>query len=1123
MKITTPFSMILALAVFGTPLVSQAQDPAAEFKVVRQLLAEKKAADALKRIDQVLAVYGNPNSRVGKQFAYFAPFFLWQKGGVLCDMGDFDGACAAYKELASNPMYKERVMIDKSKQLPGWNDEGYAPLLTMAVFQEGMTRYQQASGVDGKGGKQEAYEQCIPLLEEYLKLYRAGKVSQREKKMKLDGRVGVLLLQAYLLKPQPDFDKASSYMGRVGDAKSSLPDDIVMPALNTVMRVASDNPQYIQWVSKMIDASPGSFHVAPHRLAPYIGNLFNFGLRSVRLTEDSLKAGNMDQALAGLRTANAIFGIMPDTVEARDSLHSVVELVGSSGRPVEDKNMGITYAGQRSAGYEKRLNELIEGKTELEAYTMLSLANVAMRMGSNRLAKAGIKLVLERYPHLRQQGGEKKEMRDLNYLQYSQLCRATGDEATALKYEDKIDPGNVGDGNKNVVAINKMIRFTKEKQWEQVIPAADEVLSGLDKETDALNYVGACFSKIAANYYLARMEEVVKEGTALLKSGVLTPKAGGLTQEQVLNYEPQTMYFVMDAYKELGAKDPENYDKAMDIADAFMQKYPSIDLQENSMAPNVYFDAITVLLKRRGHGNENADKADLKKALRYCDVIAKNWKEHEVYPTSRLLAGSILINGDDDSVKPQGIDALEECVAAALKQENGKGKSVASNALFWLASFAPEYPREGEDAAALAARVKGYFDTYWKNVDSEGDAYALQMASLQLSRSLETKDPAVYEAALAKDREVIVREAAFNFKNDQHNPELERTINSYVESYVNGEKELHGKELTLEEKRQHLTNFPGIDPKDKYTNAILRMALLNSMREALTSAKRAGKGSTKALEKEIDDELRNMRNDFKPEDITNFICVQIGNFGLDKARISTDSRQEFVQSALAYFKQVRDRGTDYQNEAALGMAQALSLSQDAADRQKARELYSPLTSAQDPAVAGPALIGLTDLNMNEQKYQEAVESAGKFMNIRGGSTPRERLEMMLKLAEAYCASGKVQEGIQTYVNLYSQNRGNISFSAPAVEGIMTQLWKRNTPASGDRLKNTFKQSDHWRAWNTGRDYVTQIRRSGIEQKMSPDERDAFNRVVSLVGEYEKDAGVQREEKEKNDFQSKLSK
>ena len=109
------------------------------------------------------------------------------------------------------------------------------------------------------------------------------------------------------------------------------------------------------------------------------------------------------------------------------------------------------------------------------------------------------------------------------------------------------------------------------------------------------------------------------------------------------------------------------------------------------------------------------------------------------------------------------------------------------------------------------------------------------------------------------------------------------------------------------------------------------------------------------------------------------------------------------------------------------------------------------------------------------------------------------------------------------MNLYSQNRGNITFSAPACKAMMEQYWKRNNPTSGDRLKGTFKQSDHWLAWNTGQNYVEQIRRSGIEAKMTPGERDKFNEVKLLLDQYAKDPKVQAEDKERKAFQAQLSK
>ena len=235
------------------------------------------------------------------------------------------------------------------------------------------------------------------------------------------------------------------------------------------------------------------------------------------------------------------------------------------------------------------------------------------------------------------------------------------------------------------------------------------------------------------------------------------------------------------------------------------------------------------------------------------------------------------------------------------------------------------------------------------------------------------------------------------------------------------------------------------------------------------------------------------------------------------------ARKQEVEMAISYFDQVLSRGRDMIKEATLGKANALALSDSDAQRKESFELFTKLAASTDPSIVGPALMGLTDLNMNIKNYKAAVESASKFMNVRGGSTPRERLSMMLKLGEAYCASGDVQSGLQTYMNLYSQNRGNITFSAPACKAMMEQYWKRNAPATGDRMKGNYKQSDRWLAWNTGQSYVDQIKRAGIEAKMTPAERDLFNEVTLLLNQYAKDPKVQAEDKARKAFQAQLTK
>ena len=1132
MNTYTSFATVLALTVAGAPLVSHAQDPAAEYKTVLELRGAKKGQEALARIDKVLAAYGNPASRVGQQFAFFAPFFLWQKGETLTDMGQVDQAYAVFKELSENPKYKDPEMIKKSKVLPGWGEEGYSPLLTASVFQMGLLRYKEAAGSQGKPGNPKKYDECIPLLEEYLKLYEGkgnNKVSKKELEWGLDGKVCFLLMQSYLLKEKPNFQKAGEYLEKGKKAKVTLSGEMFMQGMNTVMQVALQHPDYVDWVSKLVDNNPGSLHLSADRLAPYSGNFFNYAIKFGKIEEEALRAGDMKKAGAAARAVTGLLGLMPDTAETLYAPEGVTKLVGDYPKAIPDKQMGSSYNGSNAKILTNQYTKLMDEQTPLEGYAILAQANTAAQMGSNRLAKAGFKVLLDRYPKLRQkQGDQWKDLLDTNRIQYAQFCRATGDEATATKVEGMVDSGKVDASGRNMVAVNKMQRFVQQKEWDKVVPAADEVMRLLSGEKGTVNYVAANFSKLAALYQMQKMEDVVKVGEDFLNSGMLKPKEDQLTQEQVNSFEGQARYFVMDAYRRLADKDESNLDKSLEASEAFMKKFPSLKEEENPMAPNVYYNAVDTLLKRDGHGDEAAAKQDRQKALQYCDVIAKNWPNSEVYPTARLLAGNIIIHGEDDDKKGAAIDAFEQSADSALKQPNNRGRSVASTALFYLASYSPEFPRAGEDESAVTQRVAGYFDRFWKEADCEGNPLALQMAALQLSRSLQGKDVAAYEKAVAKAQEVIARDATYAFRNNTQNPELERTINSYVSSYVEGEKSMHGKDLSLEEKTQHLTNFPGIQKEDRYTNAILHMALLTSMNEALSVAKRAGDTKKAAdLERDIAHSFRAMRDSFKPEDLTNFICVQVGNYEVDYAsrfRVGSSERAEELDMALAYFEQVISRNTDYQNEALLGKANALALSSNAAQQQQAFALYTKLAGGNDPAIVAPALVGLTNLNMTTQNYRGAVDSASKFIEIRGsGVSPRARLEMMLKLGEAYCASGDVIKGLQTYMNLYAQNRGNITFSAPAVKAMMEQLWKRNTPSSGDRLKGNFKQSDRWKAWHTGLDYVTQIRRSGIDKKMTPGDRDLFNEVTILVDEYGKDSAVQREEKEKNDFQSKIQK
>lgn len=1110
------------MAAFSTPVVCQAQDPAAEFRVVQQLAANGRTADALARCDKVLSVYGNPKSRVAKQFTHFVPFFLWQKGQILMTTRDYDGAYEAFSKLYTDENYKKADLRNRAKELVP--PDGYDAFLSASLFYMGYSRFQQAMGSDKDHRDPKMFEECIPLMEKYLQLYQAGKVSRMEKQQKLDGKLCFVLLQAYLLKEKPDFQKAGEYLEKSRRAKSALPDDMAMSGLGTVIDVALKNPQYIGWGHKVLTSTPSSFELGPVRLARYGNQFFNFGNSSAKLIDSALKEGKLDDANAAARTAIDSLGLVPDTVETILALKAMAKSIGEFKSAVPDKAMDVSYLGKDCSTLAGHYTKFHKDNTHLESYAIATAANAALQFGSNRLAKAGYQILLDRFPKMAMKNKDGlKPLRDQNYFQYAQLCRATGDEETAVKYEKLVNAESLGEGGQVALVANKMARLTTEGNWTEAIPVAEELIGMPEIDKQSQNYIAAKFTIVAANYKLGQYDKVAKAGSELLDSGIIGQ--GKLKEKVARTYDAQTRYFVVDAYNKLGASNPDNYDKAMEQAAAFMIKYPNnMDVKDNPLLPNMYYLAIDTLLKRRGKGDPQADAKDLAKALEYCNDIAEHWPESAVFPSSRLLAGNILINGEDESRKDEGVKSLEAGADAALAQPDGKGKDVAANALFWLASYTPDIVREGEDDAARAKRAQGYIDRFWKEADYEGNVYCLQMLNLSVKAGLAAGKEA-FGKEVKRAQEVIAREANFSMANNTHNPDMEGAINAFVSDYSEGYKKFNNKDLTLDEKKELCTNFPGISKDDKYTNAILRMALLSSVNDALAKASRKDGNPEEAmrLRQDVNDIFSKMKKDFEPEQLTNFICVQVGNFAANYAMSLPDqaARDTDLAEALAYFDTALARHTDNINEAKLGKANALAAMSGKDKQQEAVQLYVELSGVADPDVQGPALFGLTKAYTAMGNYGEAVKTANQFTQNRGLKAHRQ--EVYLLQGQAYAKSGNIEDALLTYTNLYNQNRGAIAYSAPACKAMMELYWERNKPASGDRMKGDFKSSDRWRAWSVGQDYVNQIRKSGIEQKMTPDDRDKYNEVVTLVSQYGSDAAVQKEDKAKKSFEARISK
>ena len=1134
---------VLAALALTAPMVCQAQDPLSSLGQVKKMAAAGQVDEALDLCEKVLKRFSG-DGPMAKQFGYVLPFYAFEKGEILRTAKRYEEAFKAYKDFNENKRWRDPALLSAAKTRMKENaaaaqqsnakaPEAFAPYLTMSLFQMGHCRYLQGVGDAKTPGDPSKLDDAIKYLEQYLDLLKKGKVSRTERDLKLDGRVCFLLVQANLLKSKPDFKTAGRYLDESRKAKGRVPDDLAMAGLGTIVKVATSSPENAGWIYKIIEASPASYRMDPLRAAQHAPKFLNYGVVAASAANKALAANDMKMGADALRSATALLGLVPDVREMQTAIKSNVELLDKYEKPLTDPATGAVYQLARQKKNLSVYDKMSKEHQELEGLAILYSGNTALAMGSSRLGKAGFQILADRYINLSSGVKKGKDGKPLEkdgkpvqnvltntiYFQLSQLCYATGDEAGGAKYESKVDGASMGGDQTKSLAFNKLRRILSAQQWAEVPAAAEEVKKQYAEPPSNKFYATAQYAIVAAHYKLAQYDEVIKSGKDLLEGNILVPSDAdnGLKVAEVNTYGGQVYYFLMDAYMKKARMAPALYDEAIKVFENFEKRFPSKDLKENAMAAHMHYNMIDALLKKAERTQDEAEQDKLKaRALGYCKVITDNWKKSDYYATAELLAASIIVTGKDDSIKPDAIKALERSSAAALEMEKGKGKSTAANALYWLACYGKEIKLEGEDDAAQAKRVQGYIDQFWKSADFEGNHFALQMVSEML---LTVKDKASFDAAVQRARDVIGREATYNHKNNRTEPELEKTINTYVAEYVKGTKTYDNKELTLEEKSQHFNNFPGIQADDKYARAIFRMSQIRAMGEELKAVK-GDENAKNKLTNDIQATFREMTREFKPDDLTNFICVQVGNYLVDYVSSFPDptSRPEEIALAATYFQKVLDRNTDMLADAMLGKANALAFSKDDAKQKEAGELYAKV-AASPSAAAGPALVGLTKMHLRTGNAAAAVESAQKYVSNRANAA--HRLDMLMMLGEAYAKSGKTTEALQTYMNLYNQNKGNISYSAPACRQIMKLFWERNNPSTGDRMKGDFKASDRWNAWNTGQQYVTQVKRAGLLEKFTPAERDAFNAVENDLNTYKADSAVQREDKANKDFQNKI--
>lgn len=511
------------------------------------------------------------------------------------------------------------------------------------------------------------------------------------------------------------------------------------------------------------------------------------------------------------------------------------------------------------------------------------------------------------------------------------------------------------------------------------------------------------------------------------------------------------------------------WDKAASALDAFLKKFPDAD--KNAFLPFALYDRANCHYAQDQHPEA---LTNLKRVI-------------EEFPDAIVIDQAYNLRGNVEQALGNR-DAAEQAYIKALEIATTRGTDVvAGESLYSLVALVGAEKVGKEENPRLKEAVP-YADRYWKEF-AEGSPYKTRMAVAQL--------PSMNAVGRAEEALKRVEELISEMAKDPEARGLEELVNSYTDAYL--------KNHSPGQLKDHYYDFPGVRGQDKAARALLRAAVIGVFDNVSRTTKNdAEKRSADAMIKVL---FQQLKADFAPKDLTNFILVKLGDF----LRKSTSTPRE----ALPYYDEALSR-TDqsYRFGALLGRADVYGNSTNAADVDKGIEdLTRVFADSQDKTEREFALYRTIELLMARKSYDKAAEQALVFLDRKNNNFTKYAPQVSLMLAQAYDQRNMPEDALANYLRVWSGNKGLIIVSAPAMKRWMEILWQRNKPARDER---TF--ADRQGAYQTGAEYIEQTGR--FKDKLKEEELALWKEVEALVKTYEGNPGIKtlaklRAEKEKN--------
>ena len=507
------------------------------------------------------------------------------------------------------------------------------------------------------------------------------------------------------------------------------------------------------------------------------------------------------------------------------------------------------------------------------------------------------------------------------------------------------------------------------------------------------------------------------------------------------------------------------WEKAAGLLDKFLTKYPSPG--KNIYLPSALYD----------RANCHFAESEYDPALALLNRL-----ENE-FPTNVVIDMAYNMKGNIFESRAQYEDAEKYYILALNTAEKRENKLVSGEALSYLVGMLGEEKRgKKKEPNPRIKDAVPYYDKFLKEYPKSPYKPQVVVYGMPSMRAVGREQEGL------DNLQAMITQLA----GDKRQFYLEEVVNAFSDAF------LKKKGNTPEKLKELYYNFPGIDLANKRTLALLRIAIIGVYEDEIKKAKKAKEDDRVVrFEADIQALFRDLKSEFQPKDLTNFVLIRVGDYLREKTSAPKQS--------IPYYEELLSRKdkTGLEFKAMLGIADVLGRSDNVADNKRAVTQLEEVSkrALDDRKTMGKAMSRMVEISAKIGDWDSVEKHARAYLKekFRNNSA-----EISYLFAVSFDKRNKTNDALIYYSLVYSRYKGYIRISAPATKRVMEILWDRDLK-KGDKVGEITLDKDDRQAAYSGIGYKYIIATRKIRENnadMSDEEKETWDEVQALVKEYE---------------------